>query len=81
MILVDIHVPSMDRTYDFELDEDMTTKKATEKIVRIIAQKEYAEHEEEEKMFLFSMGRGSLLNSDFTLKEQGIKSGERLILL
>lgn len=81
MILVDIHVPSLDRTYDFELDEEMTTKKAAEKIVRIVAQKENAAYEEEEKMFLFSMGRGRLLNDSFTLKEQGIKNGERLVLL
>lgn len=81
MILVDIQVPALDRTYDFELDETLTVKKLTEKIIGIISHKENLQSPCTEEMYLFALGREILLNRDFSLKEQGIGTGEKLILI
>lgn len=81
MILVDIQVPALDRTYDFELDETLTVKKLTEKIIGIISHKEKVQSPCAEEMYLFALGREMLLNGDFSLKEQGIGTGEKLILI
>lgn len=81
MILVDVQVPSLDRTYDFELDETLPVDGLTEKMVTIIKEKEKLQAVSGEKMYLFALGRERLLNGAFSLKEQGIVTGEKLILI
>lgn len=81
MILVDVQVPALDRTYDFELDETVAVKKLTEKMIAIISEKEKITGPSAEETVLFALGREVLLNGDFSLKEQGIGTGEKLILI
>ena len=40
MIVVDIQVPNLNRTYDFELDEEMKTGELLKKIIQTISEKE-----------------------------------------
>lgn len=81
MILVDIHVPAMDKTFDFELDEEMPAGRITEKIKSLVACQEQIGFDQEEKMFIYSLGKEKVLSDAYTLKEQGIENGERLVLL
>ena len=81
MIFVDIQALSLDETYDFELEEEMTAGELTEKIVKIIRQKERLSKGAEEEMHLFSLSREKFLNEGISLKKQGISSGEKLFLI
>lgn len=41
MILVDIYIPSVDKTYDFSLDETVEIQTIIEEIVEMVGQKEH----------------------------------------
>lgn len=81
MILVDIQVPAVDRIYDFELDEEMPAGELIKEVIKIITQKEKMDYDEDDKMYLYAMQHESILKDDCSLKNQGIVSGERLILM
>lgn len=81
MILVDIQVPAVNRVYDFELDEEMPAKEAVREVARTIAEKEKMDCCTEDKMCLYAMNHEKILNESCSLKQQGIKSGERLVLI
>lgn len=81
MILVDIQVPIVNRTYDFELDDEMKTGELIREITGIIVEKEKLEEGVEGEMHLYSMFHEKILNEQLTLKQQGIGSGEKLYLI
>lgn len=81
MIMVDIRVPGLNRTYDFELDEEMKTGELIKKIIQTITEKEQMEDCEESDMLLFDLNRETVLSGNCSLKQQGVKSGEQLYLI
>lgn len=81
MILLDVQVPSLNKIYDFELEEEIPVGELIVKIMEIIAQKEGLECCMEDKMYLYAMGSETLLNDACSLKQQGIRGGERLYLI
>lgn len=81
MILTDIQVPAVNRTYDFELDEEMPVKELTEKIVEIIGEKEEMSYDREDEMQLYAQSRGKVLDGERSLRQQGIRNGEKLYLI
>jgi uncharacterized ubiquitin-like protein YukD len=81
MILLDVQVPQVDKVYDFELDEEMTAGELTEKITVMIAQQEHMEYDRANQMFLYAMDHGKILQESLSLKQQGVRGGERLVLL
>ena len=81
MILVDIQVPKLNRTYDFELDEEMKTGELLAKITQIVAEKEKLENCSDEEMLLYDLNREKVLSEFCSLKQQGVKSGDRLYLI
>lgn len=81
MILLDVQLPLINKIYDFELDEDMMVSELLQKITGIIAEKEEMEYDPEDKMYLYAMGNERVLNESYSLKQQGIRGGERLVLI
>ncbi|MGN1179757.1 MAG: EsaB/YukD family protein [Suilimivivens sp.] len=81
MILLDVQLPLINKIYDFELDEDMMVSELLQKIMGIIAEKEGMEYDPEDKMYLYAMGNERILNESYSLKQQGIRGGERLVLI
>ena len=81
MILVDIEVPATDSVYDFELDEEIPVKALIEEIVKILMQKEKYIGRAEEKLYLYAYFGECLLCDEKSLKQQGVKTGEKLFLL
>lgn len=87
MVLVDVYVPSVDSTYDFQLDEDVKIGLLVEEIGEMICQKEHCRLEGDiEKLLLCSMESREnisreILPKNTTLAEYGIKTGDRLMLL
>lgn len=81
MILVDIQVPVLDKIYDFELDEDACADTVLKEIQELIAGREGLAHEARGKMYLYVPGQETILAGHGTLKQQGIRDGDRLILI
>lgn len=81
MIAVDIQVPNLNRTYDFELDEEMKTGELLKKIVQTISEKESLEDCREDEMLLYDLSRETVLAENRSLRQQGVKSGEQLYLI
>lgn len=83
MINVDVLVPAIEKTYDFSLDEnDMSVMICIEEIAEMICQREGMPSDDSiENMVLLDMKSKRMLIKNRTLSENGIKSGDTLILI
>lgn len=81
MILVDVQVPAMGQSYDFELEEEMSVGEAIAEVVSLIADREKWRVCSGEKMYFYFPRREILLQDEFSLRQQGIQNGEKLMLL
>lgn len=81
MITIDIYVPIIGKTYDFSLDENTRVETVTEEIVELIIQKEGCAAQDAGDMFLFPEKESTALNIEFTLKENGVETGDKLLLI
>jgi uncharacterized ubiquitin-like protein YukD len=82
LILVDINVPVVGKTYDFQLDENAYIYDLLEEISEMIATSEQMEMvRTDSQMMLCSYESHRILPQDMTLSECGIKTGNRLIFV
>lgn len=82
MILVDIYVPSLDKTYDFQVDETIQTEKLIMEIAEMIGNDVKTEKKPEtEKMLLCSMDQKRILQKNVSLQFSEIKNGSKLMLV
>lgn len=84
MILVDISTPMFEKTYDFYLEENISTAQIIDEVIGIIAEKEgytFSRNDDMANLNLFDEDRRLLLNSEESLSANGIKNGSRLILM
>ena len=83
MILVDIYVPAIDQTMDFELDEYASISNLLEEIGEMIIQTAKGEIRKEDvyKMMLCSYDLQSVLENNKTLEEYNIRNGSRLFIV
>lgn len=82
MILVDVYAPSIDQTYEFKLDEDVPVSVITDEISSVICQKERCELQGDKALLrLFSSKSRRALTPVFSLYENGVKSGDCLIIV
>ena len=81
MILVDVQALQLGEVYDFEVDEDKTADELLADIVALICKKENKKPQEEGSYYLYAMNRECILAGTLSFREQGIRSGERLVLV
>jgi len=82
LINVDIYVPSLDRVYNFNLDENSKVSVLIEEISELIYKKEHSSLEGEISRFLMgSIDKKTNFSPSYTLKEYSVKTGDKLILL
>lgn len=82
MILVDINVPSVDKTWDFMIDEDVAVSSLIPELVRMAAKKTGSDSDTDPQGFgLYSATDERELEGDHTLAENGVRDGHRLILI
>lgn len=82
MVLVDIFVPSVDKTYNFSLNENIAVHTIIDEIEEMIAQKEQTIlRGESSAMELWLKETKSMLSREHTLAENGVKTGCFLILV
>lgn len=82
MIIVEIDVPTIQKTYDFMLDENITVYSAIEEIAELICQKEgFKSIKNSNEFRLFSCTDEKLLRCDKTLAENSVDTGNKLIFV
>ncbi|MCM1539161.1 MAG: glutamyl-tRNA amidotransferase [bacterium] len=82
MIVVDVAVPAIEQVYDFALDENTEISLVIEEIAGMISQKEHCVLcGNGEELLLCTYGAKAVLDRHITLKESGIVSGSRLLLV
>ena len=81
MMLIDIYALTLDKTFDFELDEHVSVEELTREILLLIGQKENLSMVSDKESYLYSVTRNCILRRDSDLEGQGMKSGEQLLLL
>ncbi len=82
MILVDIYVPSIGNTYDFQLDEEVPVGNVIEEISEMIGQKEHCRIVGDmTKLMLCVQKDRQILHRDDTLAQCHIVTGDSLLLV
>ena len=81
MLLLEIYSPSVDRSFDFQISEDMLTSDAISSFCEMIARKSGSEGRViTTGMALYDVRGIREIDRDRTLKDNGIVSGMKLIL-
>lgn len=82
MILVDMYVPSVESTYDFQLDEDVRIDLLIEEIGEMICRREHCQSDGKmDRLMLCSMDTREIIPKHMTLAKYGVKTGARLMLI
>lgn len=82
MILVDIEVPSVDSSYDFQLDEDSSIYNIIGEISELISQKEHCVIKGSiDSLMLCTKRDCRILSVNSTLRDSGVQTGDSLILV
>jgi hypothetical protein len=82
MILVEVYVPVLDQTDDFELDESVPVSQIVAELVEMLSKKTKSKIPEMMDEFLLcSLDYNEPLNAKRTLSENGIKDGQTLLLV
>ena len=82
MILVDVKFPELDKTVDFQLDENARGWDIAEEIATMAARtfgKQYVAGAN--AVLLYSADAQRPLDLNCTLRENGVRSGERLLFI
>ena len=82
MILVDVEVMSLDRRYQFSLDEKAKVGGVLREIADILCQKHHCRLIGDiDKMVLCSKRRECILDKNLSLESQGIHNADRIMLV
>lgn len=82
MVIVDVYVPALDRTYNFNLDEDSRIAVLIEEIAELICKKEHSSLDGVKERFVMgSVTEKKNFKPDCSLREYSVKNGDRLILV
>lgn len=82
MILVDLYVPSMSNNYECRLDETVPIANIIENVTELICQKEHCEFKGDmDNLCLYVCRQESAMSRSSSLNDNGIKDGEKLILV
>jgi hypothetical protein len=82
MILVDVYIPSIDDTYDFMLDENISVDRIILEMTGIISKKMRNDVIlDTENFFLYSMKEKKLLKKNLSLFNNGVRDGSQLMLV
>lgn len=82
MIIVEVLAISLGRTYEFKLNEDIATNVIVEEISSVICQKEQCAVKGERSDLLMALcDKNQILSPNLSLYENGVQSGDRLMLV
>jgi len=82
MILVEVYFKELNQQYDVHLDETLPIESLVESLVELIAQKEHLTVAKTPGLFMLcDLEKQQIMHPGTTLAENGITSGQRLLLL
>lgn len=82
MILVDIYVPALDCTYDFQVDENVAIQNLIVEIAEMISNETKSLKKTVEQNFLLcSTEQNKIFKKTCSLHDYGIKNGSKLMLV
>lgn len=82
MILIDIYIPSLDKTYDFQVDETVPVEKLIMEIAEMIGNETKSGRRfSAEEFMLCSMEHREIFRNSSTLQAYGIRNGSTLMLV
>lgn len=82
MILVDIYIPSLDKTYDFQVDETVPVEHLIIEIAEMIGNEtKSGKGIIAKNLLLCSKEQEQIFQKSVSLQAQGIKNGSRLMLV
>lgn len=82
MIIVDVAVPAMDAEYDFMMNEESTAEMLVEELTEMICQREKLRgFSQEGTLMLCHAPTGAMLPPNKTLRQMGVKTGDKLVLV
>lgn len=80
MIIVEIKIPVLKDTLDFQLDENVPIRKLIEEINGIMSKRYAADMQAQTSGFVMCSDK-SILDMDGTLLQNGVREGDTLMLL
>ncbi len=81
MIYTEVYVPSIDKRYDFKLNEDVPAHIVIAEISSVICQKEHCNISGDQKqLLLFKESDYKVLSLNLTLYENDVRTGSKLVL-
>ena len=80
MISVDLYVPMLNETYDFEWNGEMLAGEIVRQSLELIARKEKVSFEEK-SYYLYALELGCVMNPEQNLICQGVLAGEPFVLI
>lgn len=82
MILVEVYVPSFNKEYDFNLDENAKIGTLIEEIAEMISQKEQCKISGEiEELMLCIPEKKCILSKNQSLQESGVYTSSKIMLV
>lgn len=82
MILVDIYIPSVDKTYDFQLNENVKIRTVIEEIAEMVGQKERTTVAgNRDNLMLCDTKSQQELDKERTLREYSVTTGQSLLFI
>lgn len=82
MIIVDIEVPSIERKYQFSVEEQVSTETLIAELAEVICQKEQCTLKGDVSQLCLCAGESSrILNHSESLEKQGIANADWLLLV
>jgi uncharacterized ubiquitin-like protein YukD len=82
MILIDVYVPSMDKTYDFQVDENVSIENLVMEIAEMIGSETKSDKKSSQSgLLLCSLDDKVILQKNRSLHAYGIVNGSRLMLV
>lgn len=82
MIMVDVYVPVYEKTYDMEVDEKVSIGLILEEMANVVCQKEMGKiNGKADELCLCSYKEQKILSPERCLRDYGIQTGSKLLLL
>ena len=82
MVLVEIYVACVDKSYDFRLDTKSVIKDVIDEIIIVVGQKEEIElNIDKENITLSIVSKKIIMNKSLTLEDYNVTQGMKLMLV
>lgn len=81
MIVVEVHIPALDKYYDFSIDEKSKISIIVDEVVEMIGKKEQKTVDYSGSFLLCCLDTGKVLSPEKTAEENCIRAGFKLQLI